>query len=538
MFLEHTGMEASCCQCPGLEAEVSRLSSWNTCLETQNQQLAEENRWLREQYLKGKQKQFGSSSERITSDTVQCEMLFNEAEVSADTELPATEQISYTRKKKQPGHREEMLSDLPVETREYRLPDEDQFCKCCGGPLHEMSAEERKELQIVRPQVKVISHVRYIYSCRHCERHEIETPIVKADAPGSFIEKSLASPSAVAYIMGMKFVEGMPLYRQEQSFGRMGIALSRSLLSNWVLLGGEMLHPIYSRMKEKLIGLDILHADETTLQVLKEPGRKAESKSYMWMYRSGRDGPPMAVFEYQPGRDAEYPKRFLEGVSGYLHADGYQGYDNLPGVTLVGCWSHARRGFMDALKILPKSQRNDPKHLVNVALAYINRLFAIERELKDVSSEERKAVRDEKSKPVTDAFKAWLDEQRPRALPKSQLGQAIGYCLNQWSKLTVFLTDGRLELDNNRSERTIKPFVIGRKNWLFANTPRGARVSALIYSIVESAKENGLDPTSYLEYLFERLPGIVEGDASSVDELLPWSDSVQSALRRPNTASA
>ena len=529
MCIEHRVMDTITCHCEELTDE-------NALLRDRNQQLEEEVCWLKEQFLKSKQKLFGCSSER--TDAAQCEMLFNEAEVSGDSKAPVVEEIIYTRRKKSIGHREEMLADLPVETREYRLPEEEQVCSCCGGRLHEMSVEERKELKIVRPQVKVISHVRYVYSCRHCERHEIETPIVKADAPPAFIEKSLASPSAVAYIMGMKFVEGMPLYRQEQSFGRMGIGLSRSLLSNWVLLGGEMLDPIYSRMKEKLIGLDILHADETTLQVLREPGRKAESKSYMWMYRSGRDGPPMAVFEYQPGRDGEYPKRFLSGFSGYLHADGYQGYHNLPGIRLVGCWSHARRGFMDALKILPKGQRNDPKHLVNIALAYINRLFEIERELHDVTSQERKAGRERLSVSVVESFKAWLDEQSPRALPKSQLGQAIRYCLNQWPKLTVFLADGRLELDNNRSERTIKPFVIGRKNWLFANTPRGARVSALIYSIVESAKENGLDPTSYLEYLFERLPGIDSGDKNALDRLLPWSEDVRSALSAPGTPTA
>jgi len=204
-------------------------------------------------------------------------------------------------------------------------------------------------------------------------------------------------------------------------------------------------------------------------------------------------------------------------------------------VTLVGCWAHARRKFTDAAKVLPKSQCNDPSHMVNVALRHINRLFEIERTIKDASADERRAARAERSKPIVDQFKAWLDSTASKVLPKSALGEAVTYCRNQWPKLMVFLDDGRLELDNNRAERSIKPFVIGRKNWLFANTPRGARVSAVIYSIVETAKENGLNPCAYLKYLFERLPDISRDNTDDLDSLLPWSEPIRSALRHQPT---
>ena len=308
--------------------------------------------------------------------------------------------------------------------------------------------------------------------------------------------------------MTQKFVEGMPLYRQEQQFERLGIALSRQTLANWVPIASDRwLSPLYERMHFHLLQHDILHADETTLQVLHEPGRAAQTQSYLWLYRTGRGGPPIVLFEYQPTRSGEHPREFLKGFSGYLHVDGYGGYDQLPNVTLVGCWAHARRKFDEALKALPASARTKPV-AAREGLEFCNRLFAIERDLSGVTPEEWHAARLERSGPVLDEFHAWLEQQASYALQKSFFGQAVQYCLNQWEKLTAFLKDGRLELDNNRSERSIKPFVIGRKNWLFANTPRGARSSSIIYSVVETEKENGLNPFAYLTYLFEQLPNV------------------------------
>lgn len=282
---------------------------------------------------------------------------------------------------------------------------------------------------------------------------------------------------------------------------------------------------IYDRMRDYLLLEEILHADETTVQVLKEPGRAAESKSYMWLYRNGRDRPPNILFEYQRTRASKHPKKFLADFKGYLHVDGYGGYDSIPNITLAGCWSHARRYFDEALKALPKGA-DQSKLTATQGLEYCNQLFAIERECVNKTPEERHEIRLKRSKPVLDAFSAWLKIQTPKVLPKSALGKAIKYCRKQWHKLIVFLEDGRLEIDNNRSERSIKPFVIGRKNFLFSNTPKGAKSSAVIYSLVETAKENGLKPFEYLKYLFEQLPNIDTTNDEELDQLLPWSPNI------------
>ncbi len=275
--------------------------------------------------------------------------------------------------------------------------------------------------------------------------------------------------------MTQKFVMGTPLYRQEQQFDRQGISISRQTMANRMVKGADWLEIIYARMHLHLLSLDVLCADETTLQVLHEEGRTAQSKSYMWLYRTGRDGPAIVLFEYQQTRSHEHPKRFLEGFLGYLHVDGYYGYDpraKIPlhadgallsaKVTLVGCWGHARRGFDEAITTLPAPARKSGSTVAHTGLAYCNKLFEIERQLDTATSEQRYAARLEQSKPVLDTLKTWLDEQAPNVLPKGKLGEAIGYCRNQWTKLTAFLLDGRLEISNNRSERSIKPFVIGR----------------------------------------------------------------------------
>jgi transposase len=496
----------------------------------QEQQIAElitKLNWYEEQLRLSRKKRFSSSSEA----THEQGELFNEAEVLAKpAPEPTIEEITYKRKKMQ-GKREEDLKDLPVEVIEYRLPEEEQVCPCCKGALHEMSSEVRQELKIVPASVSVVKHVRYIYACRHCDQKETSTPVVTAKMPNPLLPKSLASPSAVAFTMVQKYVDGMPLYRQEQSFARLGVELSRQTLANWmILVSDRWLTPLYDRMHEHLLNTSILHADETTLQVLKEPGRAATSKSYLWLYRTGRDGPGIVLYDYQTTRASKHPTRFLTGFKGYLHVDGYSGYNDLPSVTLVGCWAHARRKFDEALKALPAEKRNADL-AAKEGLKFCNQLFAIEKDIKDLSDKKRLEARLKRSRPVVDEFYAWLKYQKPRVLPKSAFGKAIGYCLNQRDRLEAFLLDGRLELDNNRSERSIKPFVIGRKNWLFANTPKGARASATIYSIIESAKENGLNPFAYLKHLFEELPNVDISEKSVIDKLLPWSSSLPPECR-------
>jgi transposase len=503
-------------------------------LEKQNAELTAKLKWYEEQFRLSQQRQFGASSEKSNPDQMELS-LFNEAEITTDSSVnePTIETITYHRKKSQ-GQRETMLENLATETIEYRLSQEEQVCSCCHGSLHEMSTEVRRELKVIPAQVKVVKHVRYVYSCRQCERDGTETPIVTANMPASVYPGSLASPSALAYIMNQKYVESMPLYRQEKQIERLGVSLSRQTMANWMIYGANTwLKLIYGRMYNHLIKQDILHADETTLQVLQEPGRSATSSSYIWLYRTGREGPPIILFDYQQTRASKHPRKFLSGFQGYLHVDGYAGYNGLSGVTLVGCWAHARRKFDEALKALPTSSSSGTA-VAQQGLHFCNQLFAIERETKELTPKERHAIRQERSQPVLDAFSAWLREQTPKVLPKSALGQAIKYCRNQWDRLVAFTEDGRLEIDNNRSERSIKPFVIGRKNWLFANTARGAQSSAIIYSVMETAKENGLNPFHYLTYLFEKVPNIDTKDASQLDQLLPWSTAIPEECRVPN----
>lgn len=499
----------------------------------QEQQLAELNaklKWYEEQFRLSRQKQFAASSEKTSADQIS---FFNEPEDTANPKLeePTLETITYQRKKKQVGQRENKLKDLPVEVIEYRLEPDAQICPCCQGPLHEMSTQERQELIVIPAQVKVLKHIQHIYACRRCERENITTPIIKAEMPRPILPGSLASPSMLAYIMDQKYTNSLPLYRQEGQFSRLGIELSRQTMANWLLAAADpWLKIIYDRLHEQLLQKDHLHADETTLQVLKEPGRAAETKSYMWLYRTGREGPPIVLYDYQTTRASKHPDSFLSGFKGYLQTDGYGAYGKLTGVTLAGCWSHARRKFTEALKALPAEQRDKPV-AASIGLGYCNKLFAIERQLKPLSDQERYDKRLELSKPLLEEFHAWLKRQRQLTLPKSTFGQAIVYCLNQWSALNTFLLDGRLEIDNNRAERSIKLFVIGRKNFIFSNTPRGARGSAIIYSIVETAKENNLKPYDYLTHLFKMLPNIDTGNQAAVDSLMPWSDTLPAECR-------
>lgn len=521
-----------------LHQRYAALQAEYDALKQQNAELSAKLHWFEEQFRLAQQRRFGSSSERSHAD--QMSLLFDEVEVSANPELdePTLETITYERRKT-PKSPEDHFDELPVEIKEYVLPEDDQICDVCDGSLHPMSTEVRRELKIVPAQVKVVEHVRHVYSCRTCEKQGTSTPIVTAPMPRSAIPGSLASASAIAYVVSQKFVDGLPLYRQEQHLARLGVGLSRQTMANWVLNASERhLVPLYDRMRYHLLNREILQADETTVQVLREPGRAAKTQSTMWLYRTGRDGPPIVLFEYQPTRAGQHPEAFLSGFSGYLQVDGYAGYDRLsPGVTLVGCWAHARRKFDEALKAMPPSKRSSGPVAAQVGLDYCNRLYAIERSLKGVSPKRRKDQRHKLSEPILSEFKAWLEEQVSHTLPKGVLAKAITYCLNQWEKLTSFLHDGRLELDNNRSERSIKPFVIGRKNWLFANTPRGANTSATAYSVVETAKENGLKPFEYLTYLFQQLPNIDTDDPEALDALLPWSQSLPDNCRmRPNNA--
>jgi transposase len=493
-------------------------------------------KYYEEEFRLLKHKHFGKSSEKtepVQQAAEEDSKVFNETEQESDTGKaePELEEITYKRRKRK-GKREEDLSELPVETVEHVLPESERICPECGGLMHPMGHETRRELEIIPAQVKVVEHISEVYSCRTCEQESIGVPIIKAPAPEPVISGSLASPSLVAHIMTQKYVNAVPLYRQEQDFLRNGIQLSRQTMANWMVRCAEdWLTPLYDRMKERLLKENkVLHADETVLQVLKEPGKKADTNSYMWLYRTSREAShPIVLYEYQPTRSSAHPAKFLETFEGYLHVDGYSGYHNLSSsIIIVGCLAHARRKFDEALKTIPPEKREGSES--RKGLEYCNQLFALEREYTDarLSPEDRYQRRLEQSKPVFDALSQWATSTN--ALPKSALGRAIHYFEEQRPYLENVFLDGRLELSNNRAERSIKPFVIGRKNWLFSATVNGAKASSAIYSMIETAKENSLKPYEYLKYLFESLPN-ANTTGSTLDSLLPWSSSLPDDCR-------
>ncbi|TYQ15411.1 UNVERIFIED_CONTAM: transposase [Acetivibrio alkalicellulosi] len=520
-----------------LQKELSLLQEKNNLLQEENAELSAKLNWFEEQFRLSQHRLYGRSSEKtVINEQIS---LFNEAEALSDVNPevpePSIEEITYKRKKRK-GHREEMLKDLPVEVIEYKLSEDELFCENCNSNLHEIRTEVRKELEVIPATVKVIEHVRYIYGCRNCDNNGIDNPIVTTKMPEPPIPKSIASASTIAHVMVQKFMFGLPLYRQEQQWKQLDLDISRQTMSNWLLIAtNRWLHYIYERMHYYLLQKDIICADETEVQVLHEPGRAATTNSYMWVYRTGRDGPPIVLFEYQTTRAGKHPKKFLENFKSYLCTDGYAGYNSVPSITRICCFVHARRKFDEALKVLPKTKRTKTC-AAQEGLDFCNKLFDIEKDLKEVSVEERYALRLEKSKPVLDDFYSWLKIQRKVLTPKSATGNAVQYCLNLWDKLCGFLLDGRLYIDNNITERSIKSFVISRKNFLFCNTPSGATASAIIYSIIQTARENNLKPFEYLKYLLHMLPNSDVNDQKILDLYLPWSKDIPEVCKFNNNS--
>jgi transposase len=516
-------------------ATIAELLAANEKLVARNQQLEAQNDWLRGHLQLAQHQQFGASSESTASAavpgetvTAQGELVFNEAEAQAAPAAaePTVETITYRRRKPR-GKRTLQVAALPIEEVRYELPVSEQVCPQCANALHEMGHDVREEVKVIPAQGILVRHMQTKYACRHCALHGTGSPVVAAPMPAPAFPGSLASASAVAYVMNQKFELGLPLYRQEQHFQDLGLNLSRQTLANWMIKGAAHLTPLYDRLHEILRSRDILHADETPLQVLHEPGRAASTESRMWVYCSGRETPPLILYDYQMTRAGEHPRRFLKGFGGFLQVDGYVGYEGMENTTLVGCWAHVRRKFHDALKVLPAKSRATVTCPSRDGFNFCNQLFKVDSELREATPADRHAARQVQSAPILHKFRLWLDQQALTTAPQSQLGKAITYTRNQWPKLNTFMQDGRLELDNNRCERAVKPFVIGRKNWLFANTPKGARASATIYSIVETARANGLRPFDYLTFLFERLPNLES--SASLDSLLPWAAEAQNA---------
>ena len=519
-------------------AEYERLQQENAQLEAKfaarEQEQAQvitsltlQNEWLLEQLKLSKKKLFGRSSEQAEQLVMdQLSLTYNELEayifgMNSAGKAPVT--VKAHERKRQSGSVLDIVPEgTPTEVVEHRLPEEKLVCEACGNQMVEIGKEVHRSLQMKPAQFWIREDVYYTYACKNCEQETGEANIAKAAKEPALLPGSFASAEAVAYLATQKFVMYSPLYRLEQEFNRQGLKLSRQTMSNWLLNTSEKwLRPVYDVLREQLCRELVLHADETTLQVLKEPGRSSTSKSYMWLYRtSGCAKQAIVLYEYQSTRKAEHAEAFLKGFSGWLHADGYQGYHKLPeNIRVVGCWAHARRKFDEALQTLPKEMQKDAPAAIGEC--YCSRLFKLEEAFAELTPEERYKKRLEQEKPVLDALLSWANEMQVKTAPKSAMGRAIHYLLEQWPYLTRYLEDGRLELSNNRAERSIKPFVMGRKNWLFANTPGGAQASAVIYSLIETAKENGLDPYRYLLWILQNALGLSETDEAWAEQFTP-----------------
>lgn len=471
-----------------------------------------ENKLLREQVLLLRSKMFGRKTEKLPSgDEATQEILFDEPVVEAEEESsqeePAIEVPAHTRRK---SGRKPLPADLPRVEVIHDLKEEDKICGC-GCMMERIGQETSEQLDIKPAKMQVIRHIRYKYACRSCEGVESEGPAVKtALMPEQIIPKSMASPGLLAHIFTAKFVDAVPFYRQEKQFERLGVEMNRTSMSSWAMKVARLCEPLMEMIHSEILAGPLINADETTVQVLEEPGRSNGSKSYMWIFRGGPPGKPALVYQYHASRSGEVAKKYIDGYRGFVQTDGYAGYDfldELPGVVHAGCWAHARRKFVE----VNQARGKDGKHKAgsaDVALGYIQKLYAIEKDAKalELEPEALCRVRQQKSRPVLDEFKAWLDKKALQTPPKGLLGKAVAYTLGQWGRLIRYIDFGFLTPDNNLAENAIRPFVVGRKNWLFSGNPEGANASATLYSLIETAKANGLEPYRYLRYLFDRLP--------------------------------
>jgi transposase len=471
---------------------------------------------LRDQVEYLKYKLFGRKSEKLTEAERKQLFLFNEAELGAAEarkEEPEEKIVvsAHTRVKKR--GRRPLPENLPRERVVYDIPEKDKQCGC--GEMKSVIGEEVSEkLDIEPPRLKVIQEVRLKYACRCCEGVEDEGPTVQiAPVSPAIIPKGIATPSLLAFVLTGKFVDAVPFYRQEKQFERLGIELSRQTLCGWAMQVAEACAPVLRLARACLLRGPLIRIDETTLQVLEEDGRAAQTKSYMWVFRGGTPDKPLLEYCYHPTRAGHVAVDYLGDYRGLVQTDGYGGYNFLDrgsGIVHAGCWAHVRREFHEVKTVASAKARSSPPKggSADVALGYIRDLYAVEHRAKErgLTGEALVAERREKAKPILDAFKAWLEQREREVPPKTLLGKAIAYALGQWKRLVVYVDHAVLTMDNNLAENAIRPFVIGRKNWLFSGNARGASASAALYSLIETAKANGLEPYRYLRYLFTKLP--------------------------------
>jgi transposase len=488
---------------------------------------------LEEQLRLATVKSFAPRSEKLSA-LAQMD-LFNEAEAFAtnpDAETQATE-ITVPAHARVRGKRKPIDATLPRVRVEHDLPDDLKTC-ACGCQLTRIGEVTSEQFDLVPARAQVLQHVRFKYACRSCEGTSHEGPaVVTAEMPAQPMPKSNASPGLLAHITTAKYADGMPLYRLEGILARDRIVVSRTTQASWMIRLGDMVVPLINLMHETQLAYDILQMDETSVQVLKEDGRPATAKSYMWVRRGGPPGQRIILFDYAASRAGAIPMRLLDEYKGYLQSDAYAGY-NAParrdGVIHVGCLDHARRRFVEAVKA-QHAVAGLERGLAPEALLIIRKLYVIEKLARDggMTADERHRLRNDKARPIWDELRVWLDANRNATPPLSLTGKAIGYLADEWAKLIRYLDDGRIEISNVLCENAIRPFVVGRKAWLFCDTPAGAHASARLYSLVESAKANGLNVYDYLKRVFALLPQAKT--LAEVEALLPWN------VARPATRS-
>ena len=461
-------------------------------------------------------------------------VFFNESEAVAAEEnaLEEPEGVSRTKPKKKQGKREEDLEGLPVVVVEHSMTDEELEDKFGKDGWKQLPDEVYRRYSFTPAKIEVEEHHVKVYAGRETEE------VVKAPHPQTLLRGSLVSPSLEAAVMNAKYVNAVPLYRQEQEFERYGLHISRQNMANWTIqCADRYLAVLYDYLHEKLYSYHVLQADETPVLVNKD-GRPAGSKSYMWVYRTGRmyTERQIVLYEYQKTRNASHPREFLKDFNGVCVTDGYQVYHTIEGeredLRIAGCWSHARRRFDEAVKALPKQKQKDS--CAYLALTMIQAIYREEKQLKDLPAGERRNRRQLSVKPMVEAYFTWVRENLPKVPQKSKTWEGFNYSLNQEKYLKVFLDDGEVPMDNNAAEQSIRGFCIGKKNWVMIDTIAGAKSSAIIYSIAETAKANNLKPYDYFEYLLTEIPKHLDDtDRSFLDDLLPWSPSLPENCRKP-----
>lgn len=456
---------------------------------------------------------FGPKSEKGSQSSPQMS-LFDMPEpdpsVDCQEDLEGTEETSAVKShnRSKPG-RKPLPAKLPRVDKIHDIPENEKTCNC-GAELSRIGEEVSEKLDIIPASIRVIRHIRPKYACRCCEGVEDTGKTVKiAPVPPQIIPKGIASAGLIAHLVTAKFDDALPFYRQEKQFKRLDVDLGRNSMCSWAMKVAEQCQPLLQLFRENLRAGPLINVDETTVQVLNEPGKKASTKSYMWIFRGGDPSKPSLLFQYSRSRGAIVAKEFFEGYRGTVQSDGYKGYDFLdlrPEINHVGCLAHLRRKFFEADKARGKNAGKAGS--TTVALGFIKDIYLLEKgfKTKGLHGDVLLAARDEKLRPVLKKFKQWLDKKEGTVPPKGLLGKAITYANNQWHRIVAYTKCPYTTPDNNLAENAIRPFVIGRKNWLFAGTPKGAEASATLYSLVETAKANNIDTYSYLRFLFENLP--------------------------------